>query len=118
MKKFLAIYIGSESGFAAAGWNSLNDEERQKKEQAGMHGWGEWVKTHQNSIVDMGGPLGKTKTISTRGIADITNQMAGYTIVEAESHEIAARFFMDHPHFTIFPGDSVEVMECSPIPTA
>jgi hypothetical protein len=24
--------------------------------------------------------------------------------------------FENHPHFTIFPGDSVEIMECLPIP--
>jgi hypothetical protein len=24
--------------------------------------------------------------------------------------------FEGHPHFTIFPGESIEVMECLPIP--
>jgi hypothetical protein len=42
--------------------------------------------------------------------------MTGYVIVQAESHEAAARMFENHPHFTIFPGDSVEIMECLPIP--
>ncbi len=28
----------------------------------------------------------------------------------------AARMFADHPHFAIFPGDSVEIMECLPLP--
>jgi hypothetical protein len=28
----------------------------------------------------------------------------------------AARMFEMHPHFAIFPGDSVEIMECLPIP--
>jgi hypothetical protein len=37
-------------------------------------------------------------------------------VVLADSHENAAGLFKDHPHFTIFPGDSVEVMECLPIP--
>ncbi|RYZ85981.1 MAG: hypothetical protein EOP04_14815 [Proteobacteria bacterium] len=118
MKKFLAIYIGSESGFAAAEWTSLSEKTRQTKELEGMKEWGKWVETHENSIVDMGGPLGKTKAISTRGITDTKNQMTGYTIVEAESHEKAAQYFVNHPHFNIFPGDSVEVMECLPIPGA
>jgi ribosomal protein S17 len=26
------------------------------------------------------------------------------------------KFMVDHPHFTIFPGDGVEIMECLPIP--
>jgi hypothetical protein len=38
-------------------------------------------------------------------------------IVEAESHEAAARLFENHPHFAIFPGDSVEIMEFVPIPS-
>ena len=42
--------------------------------------------------------------------------LAGYTIVEAESQEAAARLFLNHPHFMIFPGDGVEVMECLPMP--
>jgi hypothetical protein len=37
-------------------------------------------------------------------------------IVEAESHEAAAALFSEHPHFAVFPGDSVEIMECLPIP--
>ena len=42
--------------------------------------------------------------------------MTAYVIVEAESHEAAAEMFADHPHFTIFPGDAVEIMECLPMP--
>ena len=43
--------------------------------------------------------------------------MTGYIVVQAESHEAAAKLFEGHPHFSIFPGDSVEVMECLPIPS-
>jgi hypothetical protein len=28
----------------------------------------------------------------------------------------AGEAFRDHPHFSIFPGESVEIMECVPIP--
>ena len=44
------------------------------------------------------------------------NAMAAWTVVRAESHEEAARLFVGHPHFTIFPGEAVEIMECLPIP--
>ena len=40
------------------------------------------------------------------------------SVVRAETHEAAARMFENHPHFAIFPGDSVEIMECLPIPTS
>ena len=68
------------------------------------------------AIVEQGGPLGKTKRTAAQGVSDIKNSMVGYVTVQAESHEAAARMFENHPHFTIFPGDSVEIMECLPIP--
>ena len=42
--------------------------------------------------------------------------MAAYVIVQAESQEAAAKIFVNHPHFTVFPGEAVEVMECLPVP--
>jgi hypothetical protein len=66
----------------------------------------------------MGGPLGKTKKVSERGIEEVSNPMSAYTVVRAESHDAAAKLFERHPHFTIFPGDSVEVMPVMPIPSA
>jgi hypothetical protein len=76
----------------------------------------EWGTKHTAAIVMQGGPLGKTKNASPRGIDNVTNAMTGWTVVQAESHEAAAKMFENHPHFAIFPGDSVEIMECLPIP--
>ena len=81
-----------------------------------MQAWGDWMTRHATSIVEQGGPLGKTKRVSVDGISDTKNAMTGYVIVRAESHEAAARMFEKHPHFAILPGDSVEIMECLPIP--
>jgi len=58
----------------------------------------------------MGGPLGKTKKITERGIEDVSNGMGAFMVVRAESHEAAAGPFEKHPHFTAFPGESVEVI--------
>src|SRR5690606_8067624 len=44
-------------------------------------------------------------------ISDTSSTLTGYVVVEAESHEAGARMFEGHPHFTIFPGRSVEIME-------
>ena len=116
MKQFLAIYTGSESSRERSGWDRLPDEERGKREQAGMAAWHDWGTRNAAVIVGQGGPLGRTKRVTRDGIADIRNAMAAWTVVEAESHEAAARLFEGHPHFTIFPGDGVEVMEILPIP--
>ena len=114
MKKFLAIYIGSAS--ALAKWKTMDEEKRKQQEKGGKEAWGRWVMANEKSIVDNGSPLGKTKRISAQGISDTKNEMTGYTIVQAESHEKAAKLFENHPHFMIFPGDSVEIMECLPMP--
>ena len=114
MKKFMAIYTGTPAGRAE--WERLSTEERNSRQAAGMRAWREWGAAHQNVIVDGGGPLGKTKRASKQGIADTRNNIAAYVIVNAESHEAAVRLFENHPHFSIFPGDGVEVMECLPVP--
>jgi len=81
-----------------------------------MAAWKTWIETHHAAIVTMGGPLGKTKKISERGVEDASNALSGFMVVRAESPEAAAKLFENHPHFTIFPGESVEIMPVLPIP--
>jgi len=116
MKTFLAIYIGTEAARAKSGWDDLSEAKRKEREAAGMKAWMDWGTEHAAAIVDQGAPLGKTKRAAAPGVTDIKNSMVGYVVVRAESHEAAARMFERHPHFTIFPGDSVEIMECLPMP--
>lgn len=116
MKKFLAIYIGSPTSSAMTKWDALSPQERAEREALGKTNWMNWAKEHQSAILDHGAPLGRTKQANPAGISDIKNRMAAYTVVQAESHEAAAKLFVNHPHFTIFPGDSVEIMECLPMP--
>ncbi|MCE9522514.1 MAG: hypothetical protein K8S25_08805 [Alphaproteobacteria bacterium] len=115
MKIFLAIYLGSINSARQAEWGKLDEAARQKRISAGMTAWGDWMTKHHASVVVEGGPLGKTKQASVAGISDTKNNMSGYVVVRAESHEAAASMFENHPHFSIFPGDSVEIMECLPI---
>lgn len=117
MKTFLAIYIGSHASQGRDAWSKLSEAEQKTRAAAGMTAWGAWGAKYKDAILVDGAPLGKTKRVSNDGIADIKNTMTGYTLVQAESHEAAARMFEGHPHFAIFPGDSVEIMECLPIPT-
>jgi hypothetical protein len=116
MKKFLAIYTGTPAHHQKSGWHAYDEQRRKQLEAAGLDAWAQWGAAHAGAIVDAGAPLGKTKRAAASGISDITNGMTGYVIVQAESHEAAARIFEDHPHFTIFPGESVEIMECLPLP--
>lgn len=110
MKTFLAKYMGSPD----------RDPGPPSPEAIakGMAAWTDWMSRHAADIVVTGGPLGATKKVGPDGVSDYRNYDAGFVVVQAETHEAAAKMFENHPHFTIFPGDSVEVMECLPIPTA
>ena len=109
MKTFLALYMGSPG---AGGPPQLDQQTIDK----GMAAWMGWMQQHADRIVEAGGPLGRTKKIGPAGVGDIRNAVTGYVVLRAESHDEAARLFENHPHFAIFPGDSVEVMEQLPIP--
>ena len=114
MKQFLAVYTGTPTSFEK--WKALDEGERTKREEKGMKAWMDWGAKHAKATIVEGGPLGKTKRTGPDGVTDIKNNLAGYIVVEAVSHEAAAKMFENHPHFAIFPGDSVEIMECLPIP--
>jgi leucyl aminopeptidase (aminopeptidase T) len=114
MKNYLAIFTGTPEGMEQ--WKALDADTRARREREGMAAWQAWMERNAKVVVTDGSPLGKTKRVTDAGIADIRNQMAAWTVVRAESHEAAAKLFEGHPHFTIFPGDGIEVMECLPIP--
>ena len=113
MKKFLALYIGTASPEEKA--TTVISEDIQKE---GMAAWGNWMARHAAAIVDAGSPLGKTMKASPEGVSSTRNNVAGYVIVQADSHDAAAKMFEGHPHFTIFPGHSVEIVECLAMPGA
>jgi hypothetical protein len=116
MKNFLAIYIGTQAALERSEWNKQDEATRKAREAKGIKAWMDWGVANAAAIVDQGSPLGKTMAASPEGLTSIKNAMTGYVIVRAESHEAAAMLFESHPHFTIFPGDSVEIMECLPMP--
>jgi hypothetical protein len=113
---YLAVFLGSKSSPKRKAWDSLPEAERRARERDGVAAWKGWIEKHQSAVVGMGGPLGKTKKISERAIEDVGNEMGAFMVVRAPSHEAAAKLFEGHPHFTIFPGDSVEVMPVLPVP--
>lgn len=113
---YLAVFLGSKSSPRMAAWIALPEGERRAKEKEGIAAWKAWNERHNAAIVETGGPLGKTKRITQRGTEDTSNELGGFVIIGAESHEAAAKLFERHPHFTIFPGDAVDVMPIMPIP--
>ncbi|HST36782.1 MAG TPA: hypothetical protein VLK25_09165 [Allosphingosinicella sp.] len=114
-KTFLATFLGDGTGARRREWDALSDNERRAREAQGMAAWKGWAERNQDAIVELGGPLGKTKRVSGGGIEDVSNALAAFTVVRADSQEAAARLFEGHPHFTIFPGEAVEIMPILPV---
>lgn len=114
MKKFIAIYYGTPASMEQ--WAKLTPEAKADRQREGIKVWASWAEKNSKMIKDVGNPLGKTKRVDGEGISDTKNQLTAYTIVEAETHEEAAKLFVKHPHFEIFPGESIEIMECLPLP--
>lgn len=115
---YLAVFLGKKASPRRKAWDALSEAERKAKEREGIAAWQAWAEKHRGAIVSMGGPLGKTKRAAQQGIKNVSNEMGAFTIVRAESPDAAAKLFEKHPHFTIFPGDCVEVMPILPIPGA
>ena len=114
MKKFFALYQMPMSLIET--WrNTTSADQRKAAEQEMMQAWMKWMKDNEKSIVDPGGPLGKTKRITGAGVADTRNDLTGYTIVQAESHEDAVKIFNGHPHLRL-PQTTVDLMELVAIP--
>jgi hypothetical protein len=111
MKKFMAIYMASGADF-----ERMMRESTPEQQAKGMQAWMKWMNDNKASIVEGGAPLGKTKRADAKGVADIRNGMGGYSVVQAETHDAAAKLFgKDHPHL-MMPGAWVEIMEIMPLP--
>jgi hypothetical protein len=110
MKKFLVLYKAPMSAFEQM---QKSTPEQQK---AGMDAWMTWSKKAASSIVDMGAPLGKSlKVTKAGGASQTTNDLGGYSILQAESKEALGDALKGHPHF-MMPEGFIEIVELMPMP--
>jgi hypothetical protein len=107
LKKFLVLYLAP--AHVLASWAKTDPATKQAAEQKMQGDWRRWMGDHAKMIT-LTEAAGKTKAVTSSGVGDIKNDIMLYSIVEAESHDIAAKAFADHPHLTI-PESSIEVME-------
>jgi hypothetical protein len=113
MSKFLVLYIAPAAVIDE--WKKTPAEQRKEAEEKMMQDWRTWMANHAKLFADKGAGVGKTKRITSQGVADARNDIMLYAIVEAESHDAAARAFDGHPHFGI-PQASIEIMQLNPLP--
>jgi hypothetical protein len=108
MTKFLILY---RSSVTATDQMSANDPQQA---QEGMAMWMRWAEKAGPALIDMGSPVGKSRTVPSAG-ADTGVPVAGFSILEADSADALNALLDDHPHLHA-PGAVLEVLEYLPIP--
>ena len=113
MKKFLVTYLAPASVIAE--WKKTDPDTRKAAEEKMRAEWKKWITDLENIFADIGAGVGKTKVVTAQGISDSKNDIMLYSLVEAETHEGAAKSFEGHPHLQI-PQSSIEIMEVHALP--
>ncbi len=108
MPRFLAVYTMKPEDLAS--FRNLPKAQQDEVDAVGVPQWVAWERRNAAFFLDRGGMVGKTTRVTKDGVVEAVNPFCGYLVVEAETADAAARLFQDHPHFTIFPGDGVDIM--------
>lgn len=108
MPRFLAVYTMKPENVVR--FRAMPKAGQDAVDAAGLKQWVAWEKANAASFSDKGGMVGKTKRVTANGVSDAQNDICGYVVVEAENIDAAAKLFEKHPHFTVFPGDGIDIM--------
>jgi hypothetical protein len=101
VSKFLVLYRAPVS--VREQMQSSTPEQR----QAGMELWQTWAGNAGSAIVDLGAPLGDGTIV---GDGEAYNDIAGFSILDADSQQTMMGLLRDHPHFHT-PGGQIEIHE-------
>ena len=91
MKKFLVTYLASAA--VIDDWKRTEPAKRKEAEEKMQGEWKKWISDHTRIFVDRGTGVGKTRRVTAQGTSDTKNDIMLYAIVEADSHEAAAKTF-------------------------
>ncbi|HEY0011080.1 MAG TPA: hypothetical protein VGB97_04230 [Candidatus Paceibacterota bacterium] len=112
MSQFLVLYTAPAAVIQE--WMQTPEEERKAQTDQMQGEWQTWMGTHASAVITTAG-AGKNKRVTKDGVNDVTNDIMLYSIVEAESHEAAAKMFENHTHLQI-PQAAIEVMPVNELP--
>ena len=109
MKKYIVLYRAPGASFK---------QEKSTPEQMkdGMKAWMIWAEKCGKALIDMGSPLGNGQELSMKGSKPSTQNVVGYSILEAKSMEKAKALLKGHPHLAWGAGCEIEVHESLPLP--
>jgi hypothetical protein len=81
-----------------------------------MGEWNAWAGRVGDRMVDFGTPPAGGVRVSTDGTSSSTREVAGYSIIEADSMDAALELAQSHPHHKMPGGCEIEVHEAQAIP--
>ena len=106
MEKFIVLFLAPTAVIQE--WMKTPQAEREAAEKKMREDWDAWMAVHTSMIKETNAG-GKTKKVTVDGVTDTKNDIMLYSIIEAESHDVAANAYIGHPHLSI-PQASIEVM--------
>ncbi len=110
MKKYIVLYhapVGAMEKMA-----KVSPEDAKK----GMEPWMAWAKKCGTGLVDIGLPLGQSKSVSNSGVSDVSTTVCGYSVLQAKNMDEAVNMLKGHPHAAWMDSCSVQVHEAMPLP--
>jgi YCII-related domain len=81
-----------------------------------MGAWNAWAGKVGDRMVDFGTPLANGVRVTPDGTTPSSREVAGYSIIEADSLDAAVDLAKVHPHLSMPGGCEIEVHEAQPIP--
>ena len=109
MSKYIVIYHAPAEAFAGVG--NMSPEDMQK----GMEPWRARMANVEGQLVDGGSPLMGGQRITTSGTSTSTNEVSGYSILEADNMDAAKALLNGHPHLAWAEGCAIEIHEAMPM---
>jgi hypothetical protein len=109
MTRFMVLY---RSPFSAEEQMANAD---QAQAQAGMDAWMTWAKEAGEAVVDLGMPMGTGRHLDGSKVTPSTSDVAGYSILQADSLDDIVKLLERHPHLGV-PQNSLEVQPILAMP--
>ena len=107
MKRFIVIYNAPPEAMA-----SMSTATKEEKE-AGMKAWMDWKDSMGEKVIDLGAPLTGGQRINSNGKTQNSgNNVAGYSIIQAQNMDEAVSSLTNHPHLQWTNGCDIEVHQC------
>ena len=113
MQKFLVLYMAPQAELEE--WMKQDASVRKADEDNMMAKWDQWMAKQGAKLGGMTAGAGKTKRVTSEGIADVKNDVMLASMIESESHAVLAQAFEGHPHFGI-TGGWIDIMPLNELP--